>query len=354
MVDINKRIIELIELKKTINEICLQLNLTHKQLYNRLKTLQIHGIEFEREYFYNGNIKYIPQNQIIETNRDGIDLITKTTDQQIKIMLISDIHFGSKYDNVNLLNIIYEYCTKNNIHIIINAGDLIDGITIGKDKRLKSFERQIEFLIKNYPFDKNITNFICLGNHDLDSFINNNQNIETILYNLRHDLVTLGYCIGNINIKNETIYIKHHINGYNSSHIPSESLILLGHSHKASIYANGNLYVHIPTLSNLNNNTCGFPGAMVMTITFKNGYFKTGNFEQLLINDQVYKINEYICELLPNRSFKRKNYTILEENENGIYLKNFENAKSDTQEKNDTKKLSRKQKKALNKSQKTT
>ena len=162
---------------------------------------------------------------------------------------------------------------------------------------------------------------------------------------MRHDLVSLGYGVGNINIKNETIYIKHHINDYNIPHIPSESIILLGHSHKASIYTNGNLYVHIPTLSDLNNENCGFPGAMLMTLSFKNGYFKIGHFEQLLVNNKVYKVNEYICELLPNRTFKKKNQTILEENDSGNYLKNFDNIQTNTQPKSEQKKLSRKQKK---------
>ena len=345
MIDLNKRIIELIANGRTLNEISTQLNITHKQIYARLKTLQIHGFEFEREYHYNGNIKYIPQNKAISTEREGIDLITKATDQQINIMLISDIHIGSKYDEIELLNKIYDYCINNNINIIINAGDLIDGLSFGMEKRINSFEKQIDFLIKNYPFDKNIINFICLGNHDLDSFTSNNQDIATALSNLRHDLVPLGYCLGNINIKNESIYVKHHINDFPSAYIPNESLILLGHSHKASIYLNGNLYVHIPTLSNLNNDNCGFPSAMVMSITFKNGYFKMGHFEQLLIADKIYKINEYISELFPNRIFKKKNQTILEENDSGTYLKNFDNIQTNNQPKSEQKKLSRKQKK---------
>lgn len=349
MIDYNKRIIELIGNGRTLNEICTQLNLTRTQIYTRLKTLQVHGYEYERIYFYDGNIKYIPQNKVVQNERDGVDLITKSTDQQISIMLISDIHFGSKYDDVNLINKIYDYCINNNIHIIINAGDIIDGITIGREKRIKSFERQIDYLIKNYPSDKNIINFICLGNHDIDSFVTNNQDIQAVLYNFRHDLVSLGYGVGNINIKNESIYVKHNINGYNNSHIPSESLILLGHSHKASIYPNGNLYIHIPTLSNISNEKNGFPGAMVMTITFKNGYFKVGHFEQLIIADKIYKINEFISELLSNRTIKRKSIVILEENENGIYLNDFEN----NQSKSEPKKLSRKQKKLQNKSQKS-
>ena len=120
MIDYNKRIIELINNGRTLNEISTQLGLTHPQIYTRLKTLQIHGFEFVRIYFYDGNIKYIPMNKVSDTNRDGIDLITKNTDQQIKIMLISDIHLGSKYDDINLLNKIYDYCiTNTSVKLII-------------------------------------------------------------------------------------------------------------------------------------------------------------------------------------------------------------------------------------------
>lgn len=346
MTEIKTQLLELIAKEKTINEISQQLKLSHKQIYALLRTLKLHGIEFQREYFYDGNIKYIPQNKRVNTDRTGIDLITKNIDQQISIMLISDLHFGSKYDRIDLVFKIYDYCIKNNIHIIINAGDLIDGVNIGEEKKLKTFNEQIDFVIKNYPFDKNIINFVCLGNHDIDSFRSNNQDISSLLYNYRHDLVPLGYGLGNINIKNETIYVKHLISDYTTSFIPSESLILLGHSHKASLACNGNLYVHIPTLSDINNERCGFPGALLMTITFKNGYFKTGRFEQLIIDKNIFTVNEYTCELLTNRTFKRKNQTILEENDFGIYIKDFENNKQiNVTLKDEPKKLSRKQKK---------
>ena len=86
-----------------------------------------------------------------------------------------------------------------------------------------------------------------------------------------------------------------------------------------------------------------------MNITFKNGYFKVGHFEQLIIADKIYKVNEFISELLPNRNIKRKSQIILETNENGIYFNDFEN----NQTNNEPKKLSRKQKKIQNKSQKS-
>ena len=347
MINFSKRIIELIEQGKTLNEISGQLNLTHKQIYTKMRTMSAHGIEFEREYFYNGNIKYIPDSKYVYTNREGVDLITSHEDQQLTFMLISDLHFGNKTADLELLTKIYDYCVMRNIHIIINAGDLIDGLTYGTDKKIKSFERQIDFAINNYPFDKNILNFICLGNHDLDSFTTDNMDLHTILYNFRHDLIPLGYALGGLNVKNETIYIKHRIADYQTSYIPNESLILLGHSHKSSIQLNGNLYVHIPPLSNISNNRNGFPGATIMTLTFKNGYYKSVFFEQLLIADKIYTINEFRTDLFPNRVTKKKTQTILELNDGGTYIKESKEVENNTSPQDGTKKLTRKQKKQL-------
>ena len=302
MTEINKKLLGLIAQNKTINQISDKLKLSHKQIWQILRNLKLKGMEFEREYHYDGNIKYIIPNGSKEIN-NNISLITEKNDQLIRIMLISDLHFGNSHERLDALYKIYNYCVKHNIHIIINAGDLIDGVSLGTNKTLPTFEMQIDHLIKKFPFDKNIINFICLGNHDIDCLRTNGQDLATVLYNYRHDLVSLGYGVGAINIKNETIYVKHRISNYQASYIPSESLILQGHSHKASISCNGNLSVHIPTLSNMQQMDEYFkmPGATLMTITFKNGYYKNGSFEQFIIDKSIYKVNEFTCELLPNR-----------------------------------------------------
>ena len=84
-----------------------------------------------------------------------------------------------------------------------------------------------------------------------------------------------------------------------------------------------------------------------MTILFKNGYFKMGHFEQFIITDKLYKINDYICDLFPNRVFKKKSQILLEENDNGSYITNSDISSVNNQIKNEPKKLSRKQKKNL-------
>ena len=328
MTDINKKLIELINQNKTLNEISTILHLTNRQIYIRLKNLRIQGFEFNRSYFYDGNIKY---SQIFnpKDKNTNISLITPNTNQSITIMLISDIHLGSDFERLDLLFKIYNYCIQNNIHIIINCGDLIDGITIGQEKKkLNTFEEQINYLLKKYPFDKNIINFICLGNHDFDALQNNGQDLNEILYNLRHDLISVGYGLGSINIKNEQIYLKHLIPGFKTEKTPSGSLVLLGHNHKATITTNQNFLIHIPSLSDIIiDNFSSSPGATLMTIEFDKGYFKTIYLEQLFIKDKIYVINQLKSDLLPNRKITRSSKIYYEQNQEGIYIDPFTEAK---------------------------
>ena len=52
----------------------------------------------------------------------------------MNFILISDLHFGSKFERVDLMNIVYDYAIKNNINLIVIGGDLIDG-TFGREKK---------------------------------------------------------------------------------------------------------------------------------------------------------------------------------------------------------------------------
>lgn len=323
MTDKELKLIDLIKQGKTLNEISRELYLSnYTDIYDLFKNLKLKGFELMRIYYYTGDIKYKLKYENYLIDEKSSDLITKNTDQTLTFMLISDIHLGSLYDEIKYLDLIYEYCVSNNIHVIINAGDLIDGITFGKEKRLNSFEEQIDFLIQKYPFDRNIINFVCLGNHDLDLFQTNGQDLKLILDNERHDLAVLGYGVGSINVKNEKLYIKHLISNYKVDRIPSPNLILSGHSHKSYTIIDNNCLIHIPTLSNIQSDNCfSYPGAIVMHIDFDRGYFNNGIFEQfIIVNNKLVCSNIVKCNLLANRNITKNGIIYYEENKNNEYI----------------------------------
>lgn len=294
MSEINQKIIDMIQKNATANEISEAVGISNKQLFYRLYMLKVKGYEFLRKYYYDGEIGYeLCKN--VESKKD-ICLLTRPIDKEVKMTFISDLHLANKDDRVNLLKMVYDFCSKEGIHIIINGGDVIDGfIGNANSKRFETPEEQIKYALKNYPYDKNIINFVCLGNHDYSVFNTFGQNFETALSVHRHDIVSLGYGLGKLKVKNDEIIVTHAIPSIARQRTDS-GLMIAGHSHQAQFQSKGNLVkIGIPSLSGvMKNNLLGFIKA---TIYFNNGVINNGYFEQYIFLDKMYKVNEFSCQI---------------------------------------------------------
>ena len=64
--------------------------------------------------------------------------------------------------------------------MIVNCGDIVDG-TFSNTGCFLPPEEQVEYLIKNYPFDKSIFNLYTLGDHDASLSTGKNISIATTL-----------------------------------------------------------------------------------------------------------------------------------------------------------------------------
>ena len=288
----NDTILNLKKENATVNDIREITRLSHKQLFYRINMLKIKGYDFKKKYYYSGDIVYNLLKGFGKELENEKTIYTSSKDTEFKALLISDIHLGSIDERPELLFEVYNYAVKEGINIIINAGDLVDG-TFGRIN-IVEVDKQIEHLLKCYPFDKNILNFICLGNHDYSCLEKKGLDIDKILDNKRHDLVSLGYGQGCINIKNDRILICHPKTETKENKFTFEKgLVLSGHHHHSKNIANGNLVnLHLPTLSNMNNDI-PYPSILKMTVDFTNGIFNIGLFEQLIfIDNKLYKVSE--------------------------------------------------------------
>ena len=289
----NDTILDLICKNASVNEICKVTGLSHKQLFYRINMLKIKGYDFKKKYFYSGDIVY---SLIKEFNKEenGQTIYTSSKDTEFKALLISDLHLGSIDERPELLFEVYNYAIKDGINIIINAGDLIDGTFGQKEHKITDINKQIEHLLKSYPFDKNILNFICLGNHDFSCLEKVGLDISKILDNKRHDLVSLGYGEGYINVKNDIITVRHpKTKMKEEKRVIDRGLILSGHRHSSKFVSNGHIVnLHLPSLSNMNT-SIPYPSIVKMTTDFNNGIFNLGIFEHLIfIKSKLYKVSE--------------------------------------------------------------
>lgn len=295
------KVIELISQNKSINEISNTLNLTNQQIYNLITHARNDGYFFRRKYYDSGEIVYVDKNdETIDKNtstKNDTNIITNPNTTSLHAIIISDLHVGNEKQNLSAIYEIFNYCAKNNIHLIFNAGDLIDGMFGDENKIHKNMFEQIDYLLKMYPFDKSILTFTILGNHDMAPLNSTDLDLANILKSFRHDIVPVGYGEGFINIKNDLLILRHELHKSNKkpNSMTGNNIVIKGHSHRMKVINSGSCIVHAPSLSNLTFTENEFaPMAIEMHIEFDAGYIKKATFEQLLILDnKIYKINSY-------------------------------------------------------------
>lgn len=325
------KLLKLIEEEKTNNEICFNLNISNRQLYSYLTTLQTKGFYFQRKYYSNGTIIYKPikninnLQSILSMNNNSNKIITSPTENKLKTLTISDIHIGNELQRLDLLSRAYKYCQDNDIHIIFCCGDIIDGATTRGTQIISDTYEQIEFLKNNFPSDKHILVFGTAGNHDETSLQHNQQDLLTILRNYRHDIIMNTYNNAIIEIKNDNIQLIHKFN----KNINKEgSIIYYGHTHQyqTSLGIDHVISVYVPSLSNIIQ---PMPSAIETSYDFKSGYIDNVDFKQIYFGEEDYILS----------TVKYSNLT-MKRNYQSIGIKNIEDIKPeilyDVDEKNKT------------------
>lgn len=291
MTELNKTILSKLLDGESVNEIAKSLNKTPIQIHKQIKYIINSGYTFSSEIKDDGNVIYRPEYALKtpETNTAYL----KLENGHFKAMLISDLHLGNINQNIRYLNAIYEYCAKEGIHIIINAGDVIDGTFSKSRQKISDPEKQIAYTIKNHPFDENIVNLICYGNHDYSALENFGINVNQMINSARPDLIGLGFGISIVNLESDQFFIKHPVNNIGLKTI-DKKLIICGHKHKAALFNQRNTFiVNVPSLSDLCfDNKQKYPGAYKMELVLNKGFIKAGYFEHLIINKGL----QTICE----------------------------------------------------------
>lgn len=271
---INQKLLELIVENKSLEEIGLILNLSKKQIKNRLIMLKNQGFNIQRNFYYNGQTRYVLSKEL-PTN---MITIFDVDSDLFRAVAISDLHIGSKLDNLNYLKMVYEYCLNNDIHIIINGGDLIQG-TLGP-RKFSKVEAQIEYLLENYPYDEAILNFITLGNHDSDLLKTTGLDLHQILLDQREDLISLGYGINKLKIGDDKITLAHIAADLRSV---SARLKITGHGHRFQFKVKHHEpTLFLPTLSDEIKD--GFlPGMVEINLIMEKDVFKKAIFRHFII-----------------------------------------------------------------------
>lgn len=298
--DHQAHLLQLIKEGKNNREICEIFNISFNQLYDELLRLKTKGVKYSRKYYSDGSIKYNKITKLKKLNENvNKTIITDNQENNMKFLLISDLHFGNEFENLGLIDRAYNYCIKNGINIILCGGDFIDGSFSKSPQKITDLYDQIEYFIKNYPQDKNILTFGVAGDHDFSTLKRASLDIIEICNNRRHDIIIGGYNNAEINIKNDKIHLFHNILG-GRMHSAQAPIILCGHLHKyMNQQKNNSLYITLPTLSNINQQ---MPSALELDVSFSKGYISSAVIKHLYFGTQDFVLSESEFNLLNERN----------------------------------------------------
>lgn len=294
MTDIDKNIVELIRQNQSIRDICTTLNISEKEFYIRYRKIVEYGYQIMPEYHYDGNIYYNIKNKIIELSNNEVNLKMPNTIKEFRCIVISDGHKGNIASDDRYLNEVYEYAIKNNIHIVLICGDMIEGIHSSDRKDIHDMYEQIEEFIDKYPYDKSIMNFGILGNHEHHFLRFDGIDVMKTIMNSRYDIVLVGYGNGIVRLKNDSILLKHNL-GNKSEEIENEAkLVLSGHGHMMKTKIYDRLILCVPTLSDVSPDKTkeATPGFIDLKIIFDRGKFDYLEARHLAFIPNIREVSE--------------------------------------------------------------
>lgn len=161
MDELQKKIIYLIQCQRSIDDICKELQLSKEELFSLLRKISDSGIPLN---VLNGGILTFKSAETIKKPYN-----IKMGKGHIRLGLIGDTHLASKYDDLDLLNRIYDKAEKRKIDAIFHSGDLVDGIVsvpnYFENLKEETYTGQMKYVIDKYPKYSGKT-FAISGNHD--------------------------------------------------------------------------------------------------------------------------------------------------------------------------------------------
>ena len=300
---LTKKGMEVLELLKqrgyTFNELKYELKSRRDLLVKYLNDIQLSGYDVRRKYYSDGRIRLTLPNSVEQNERvkslEYTPIVTFSHENEFDALVISDLHLCCAGEYNGILDKVYEYATANGIHIIFGCGDILDGEEKHSATRFKtnanahlSIQEQIEYLIKNYPYDKNILTFTVLGDHERLSEETNVIDIARAINNSRNDIIVSPNDLFKLGIKNETIYLTH--KGTTATMSPSR-IDIHGHSHvhesqlvsyRQNIFEK-KLSIGAPTLSKIPNFGTIVPSMLRLHLKFDKMYISNVDIEELVL-----------------------------------------------------------------------
>ena len=175
------------------------------------------------------------------------------TSSNIKIGIVSDTHFGSRFEQLTALRDFYRRAEDQGVQAFIHAGDVTQGTPkmhrgMEHEVHLLSADGQIGYTLDVYP-ESDVPTYFITGNHD-DSWLNESgTNVVRQVCASRENFHYLGQDACYLNMDGLRIYVVHPAGGlsYAKSYKPQKitesipirkrtQLVIIGHYHTYGVF----------------------------------------------------------------------------------------------------------------------
>ena len=241
----------------SVERVMKELDLEEYQVYGLIKVLRDRGYLFD---VVDGKVMKVKN---VDDN-NSIRIPSKK--KQIKFVALSDIHYGSKWDNPKLVEYAYEVAKKEGCDFVTNSGDIFEGDFHGKRPEhiyqvKKLGLEQLDYVVDKYPKSE-IPTYYITGNHCATFMKTGGADIGKMLADRRDDLTYIGHDVGDIKVGGLKIRLRHgsggtaYAKGYKLQKycetLPLDDIpdiILQGHFHYSGYFKNRDIHCfNVPSL----------------------------------------------------------------------------------------------------------
>lgn len=187
----------------SLTSLCKELELNEFEILNLVKTLREDGINIVTK-ICDDDIYMLNQGESEPCEENTYELKTDEN-HQFKFVAISDTNFGSKSQQLSILNDIYLKAYQMGYNVVIHCGNISEGLypitSIYADTNfLDDTLRQVDYIANYYPRVENIKTYFITGNKDEKHLKTNKINIGKRISMIRDDMIYLGNSSCTINI----------------------------------------------------------------------------------------------------------------------------------------------------------
>ena len=187
---------ELTKKEKSLTEICKELEKDSYEVLGLLHILRSQGINIVMQKKKNDIYMY-NYGEVELENNNKYHFITNDANE-FKFVVIADTRFGSKHQQLSILNDIYEKAYAMGYMNVFLVGNISEGLypltnVYSEDNFLDDTLEQVDYIVENYPSIEGMKTYFITGLKDEKHLRFNKINLGKRISQARDDMIYLGH-----------------------------------------------------------------------------------------------------------------------------------------------------------------